>query len=61
MNSGHHGASLGASRGFIDILNPFRFFNLESCIVIWQKFGKKMKEKTEDSQYLLARELVIFF
>ena len=33
VNSGHHGASLGASRGCIDILNPFRFFNLESCIV----------------------------
>ena len=30
----HH---FGASRVFIDILNPFRFFNLESCIVNTEK------------------------
>ena len=33
VNNRHHEASLGAPRGFIDIVNPFRFFNLVSCIV----------------------------
>ena len=33
VNKGHHGESLGDVRGFIDIFNAFRFFNLESCIV----------------------------
>ena len=33
VTSRHHKASLKTPRGFVDILNPFRFLSLESCIV----------------------------